>query len=127
MSMRCGAAVVVLAAACVCAAMPHACAAQDEGSQSWDFGTVKHGKKVSHTFMVRNTGVKPLRIKDTFTSCGCTASKATKELLLPAEEAGIEVTFDSAEYHGLVRQVIYVNTDSPEAPVLKLIITVFVT
>ncbi len=64
-------------------------------SDSYDFGTIAQGEKVSHTFTFRNIGDGNLQINDVTTSCGCTASKFTIEPVAPGETGHVDIIFDS--------------------------------
>ena len=76
--------------------------AQDEAAaslsvteESYDFGTIKeNGGKVSHTFVVKNDGTKPLVIARVIASCGCTTPDWTKEPIAPGKAGEILVTYD---------------------------------
>lgn len=93
-----------------------------QDAYAWDFGIVASGKKVTHTFEVKNDLAETLTIKDVSTSCGCTASEIKKKVLSPKESASLNVTFDSKGYMGNVTQYVYVNTDSAEKPVMRFVI-----
>jgi hypothetical protein len=88
----------------------------------WDFGRVKEGTASTHNFVFKNTANKILNITEAHTSCGCTGLDIKKKRLLPQEETPIEVRFNSQGYSGPVEQYIYVNTDSLDNPVVRLII-----
>ncbi|MFH1075194.1 MAG: DUF1573 domain-containing protein, partial [Candidatus Firestonebacteria bacterium] len=85
----------------------------------WDFGTVTEGEVAEHLFVIKNDSSKTIRITGINTSCGCTVSKANKEILISGESAEITVTFKSKGYSGPVQQHAYVNTDDPDNPVIK--------
>lgn len=89
---------------------------------AWDFGRVKEGEVLKHSFVLKNESPKVLNIKDVNTSCGCTVSKIDKKSVLPTETTLIEVQFNSKGYSGAVQQYIYVNTDNLDNPVLRYII-----
>ena len=89
---------------------------------SWDFGQVKEGEVLKHNFILKNESEKTLTIKDVNTSCGCTASKVEKKILLPGQSATLEVQFNSKGYSGPVQQYVYVHTDSLDKPIIKFII-----
>jgi hypothetical protein len=95
---------------------------QSEDSLEWDFGTVKAGTVVTHEFLFKNDGDKPVKIISVSTSCGCTASKVKKDLLAPGESTALSVSFDSRGYHGSVRQFIYIATDAIDKSVVRYII-----
>ena len=94
----------------------------DENSYAWDFGKVKQGGVLKHYFILKNDSGKVLTIQSINTSCGCTASKAKKQVLAPKEETAIEVTFNSKGYSGEVTQYVYVNTDSLDKALIRFII-----
>lgn len=62
-----------------------------------DFGVIKEAAgKVSHTFIIKNTGSAPLAITRVVASCGCTTSKHDAEPIAPGKEGKITVTYDPA-------------------------------
>jgi len=60
-----------------------------------DFGTIKQGKVVDHTFTFTNTGKSPLVIENASASCGCTVPDWTKTPVAPGETGEIKVQFNS--------------------------------
>lgn len=97
--------------------------AQTEGSFKVDntshyFGTFSKSKgKVSHKFIFTNTGNKPLLINRVKSTCGCTASKYTREPILPGKEGSVEVRFDPAKFSGYFSKKVSVYTNAQAAPV----------
>lgn len=69
-------------------------------SGTFDFGKMKKGDQVSHTFIVANTGNKDLIIKDVMVECECNSVKFSSSPIKPGETGSIEVTFDSSELIG---------------------------
>lgn len=63
--------------------------------EHFDFGKIKEGAKVRHTFRFKNTGKHPLLISDAVASCGCTVPSFSKEPVLPGAEGEILVEFNS--------------------------------
>ncbi len=61
----------------------------------YDFGRVKQGEKVTHTFRFTNTGRIPLIISDARSTCGCTVPKWPQEAIPPGEEGEIQVVFNT--------------------------------
>ncbi|MDX5417732.1 MAG: DUF1573 domain-containing protein [Hymenobacteraceae bacterium] len=61
----------------------------------YDFGTIKQGEVVEHTFTFTNTGKTPLVIESASASCGCTAPDWTKTPVAPGEKGEVKVRFDS--------------------------------
>ena len=61
----------------------------------FDFGSVKEGEKVKHTYKFKNTGKEPLIISTAKGSCGCTVPKWPSEPIPPGGSGVIDVEFDS--------------------------------
>ena len=61
----------------------------------FDFGSVKEGEKVKHTYKFKNTGNEPLIISTAKGSCGCTVPKWPSEPIAPGGSGQIDVEFDS--------------------------------
>lgn len=66
----------------------------------YDFGNIKQGETVSHTFFFKNEGPGNLIIKDVIPSCGCTSSRYSKEPVAPGGEGQVEVLFDTEGWNG---------------------------
>jgi hypothetical protein len=77
-----------------------------------DFGKIKEGERVSHTFILTNTGEEPLIISLARGSCGCTTPKWPRTPVPPGEQAEIEVVFNTAGRVGKQTKnvTIYANT-----------------
>lgn len=94
------------------------------GENTWDFGARPVGNEVlSHTFEVKNTSDRVVKITGTHSSCGCTVGKVERDVLSPGESTAITVDFKTEGYRGRVSQFVYVNTDDPDEPVLKYTVT----
>lgn len=102
------------------------CSVQDKEAVAdpyiWDFGRVKEGEAVKHSFTLKNETAKTMKIKDLTTSCGCTVSKAKNKTLKAGESTQIEVVFDSKGYKGEIKQFVFVSTDSLDNPAIQFII-----
>lgn len=61
-----------------------------------DFGSIKDGEVVKHTFTFTNTGKAPLVIESATSTCGCTVPQVPDAPIAPGEEGKIEVQFNSA-------------------------------
>jgi hypothetical protein len=90
---------------------------------SHDFGEVKQGEEVTHTFKVNNTGKSNLVLRKVRTSCGCTASKPDKEVIKPGESANIPVSFNTRGRNGRQNQSITVYSNDPKKSTMLLRIT----
>lgn len=79
----------------------------------YDFGKIKQGDVVSHTFTFKNTGENPLQITNIKPSCGCTTPNWSKDPVAPGAEGTVELKFNSAHKSGTqIKSVtLYMNTE----------------
>lgn len=89
-------------------------------NKTFNFGDIQAGKLFKHDFTVENKGNKALKILKVRASCGCTAAKPANDLLQPGESTKIMVTFNSAHRSGLQRKHVYIYSNDPENPQLRL-------
>ncbi|AKD02893.1 DUF1573 domain-containing protein [Pontibacter korlensis] len=61
----------------------------------YDFGSIKQGETVEHTFEFTNTGSTPLVIESATATCGCTAPDWTRKPVAPGEKGFVQVKFNS--------------------------------
>lgn len=82
-------------------------------NMEYDFGTVKDGAVVEHTFTFKNTGDVPLIIQNATATCGCTVPKKPEKPIAPGETGEIQVRFDSSNKPGVQNKTVTVtaNTD----------------
>jgi len=74
-----------------------------------DFGDIKPGAVVKHTFEFTNTGKSPLLIENATASCGCTTPNWTKEPIAPGAKGTIDVQFDSHGKSGIQNKEVAVR------------------
>lgn len=55
---------------------------------------------VTHRFVYKNTGDKPLVVSKVYTSCGCTSPAWSKEPVMPGQEGYVDATFDPRDRPG---------------------------
>ena len=65
-----------------------------------DFGNLKEGDVVKHTYKFKNVGTVPLVISNVQVQCGCTTPSYTKTPVPPNGEGTIELQFDSSNKSG---------------------------
>ena len=88
----------------------------------YNFGNIKQGDIVSHTFVISNSGGDLLKITDVRASCGCTAANPTKRELKPGESSNLEVTFNSKGRKGPQTKTVNVVTNDPDKKDITLTI-----
>jgi sporulation protein YlmC with PRC-barrel domain len=87
----------------------------------FNFDTIYQGDVVQHTFNFKNTGIKPLYILQTNSSCGCTVPSYSKEPLPPGESESITVEFNSAGKSGDQNRKISVITNAyPSEKIIRM-------
>lgn len=84
-------------------------------SMEFDFGTIKAGDKVEHTFKVSNEGTADLVISDAKPSCGCTVPEFTKTPIKPGATGDIKVIFDSTGKSGNQEKTVTVTMNTEKA------------
>ncbi|MCB9308491.1 MAG: DUF1573 domain-containing protein [Lewinellaceae bacterium] len=62
---------------------------------TFDWGTINDGEKMTHVFKFKNTGSEPLIISNAKGSCGCTVPEYPKEAIAPGASGEIKVIYDS--------------------------------
>lgn len=82
----------------------------------YDFGIVKEGEIVSHTFKFSNKGKATLQIKDIKTSCGCTAALISDKEIPPGKQGTLKVELDTKNRQGRMSRTITVVSNDPEEP-----------
>ena len=88
----------------------------------YNFGEVREGESLKHSFILQNETTQPMLINDITTSCGCTVSRVQKKKLAPGENTSLEVVFHSEGYSGETTQYVYVHTSSIDNPIFRFII-----
>jgi hypothetical protein len=87
---------------------------------SHDFGPIKEGDKVSHTYQVKNTGQAPLIIQSASPSCGCTVPAWTKTPIPPGGSGYVKAEFDSKGKAGIQDKSITVTANTwPKVSILR--------
>jgi hypothetical protein len=89
----------------------------------YDFGTVKEGKVVSHTFKFVNNGKADLDIKDIKTSCGCTVASVSSKQIAPGKDGTMKIDLDTKNRQGKMSRTITVISNDPDEP--TKVITIF--
>jgi hypothetical protein len=89
---------------------------------SYNFGKIKQGDKVSYNFKFTNTGKTPLIISNAVASCGCTTPEWPKEPVKPGDSGVIKVTFNSAGKQGLQDKLITITSNTVPSTTLAHLI-----
>jgi hypothetical protein len=86
----------------------------------FDFGNVKEGQVVEHTFAFKNTGEAPLIISNAQPSCGCTVPEWTKDPVPVGGTGYIKAKFDTKNKQGAQNKAITIYSNAwPKQTVVK--------
>jgi hypothetical protein len=89
--------------------------------EEYDFGSVKEGEVVNHTFAFTNNGEAPLIIESASASCGCTVPDWTREPIPVGGKGEIKVRFDSKNKSGMQSPTISITANTnPKMKQLRL-------
>ncbi len=91
--------------------------------EAFSFGEIKEGELLKFSFTIENRGDAALKIVKVRASCGCTAAEPEKKVLQPGDSTKIMVTFNSSHRSGLQRKHVYIYSNDPETPQLRLSFT----
>ncbi len=86
----------------------------------YNFGSINQGEKVEYIFTFTNTGKDVLVIESARPTCGCTAAILSSKEIAPGEEGKIQATFNSKNFLGRVSKTIFVKSNDPDEPTVKL-------
>lgn len=85
-----------------------------------DFGVVKEGDVVEHTYQIKNTGEAPLIIQSAQPSCGCTVPDFTKESIPVGGTGYVRAKFDTNGKQNVQNKTITVTANTfPKQTVLR--------
>jgi len=86
-----------------------------------NFGQIRDGDIVSHTFRFTNSGEAPLIISKATAACGCTVPQWPKQPIPVGGSGEIKVQFDSSNKPGMQNKVVTITANT-ESKVKKLLI-----
>ncbi len=111
----------LVAVVCVMTWATGARAALTVSEADWDAGVVDAGAKITHRWVLRNDGARPLQLT-VKAECGCTTTDADT-VVAPDASGGVTASLDSTEMRGRITKRVHVTTDDPAQPPLVLSIT----
>lgn len=80
-----------------------------------DFGKIPDTAPVETSFVITNTGDKPLLISDAQGSCGCTVPEYPKEPVAPGESRDIKVSFNPSGKSGAQNKTVTITANTEPA------------
>lgn len=89
----------------------------------FNFGETKSKDKIEHSFAFKNEGKTDLIIHKIRTTCGCTTVAPEKTVIKPGESSSFKAIFNPGGRKGTQRKSIYVISNDPSNPNVRLMIT----
>ena len=83
-----------------------------------EFGNMEPHQKREHTFVIRNDGTAPLKIRAGESSCKCTIGKVGSEIVRPGGESTILLSWHTTTETKLFAHEAEILTNDPNHPVL---------
>lgn len=91
-------------------------------ADTFNFGEIMEGEKVSHSYRFTNTGKNNLVISKAYGSCGCTVPEWPKEPIKPGATATIDVVFNSENRAGkAIKSITVLSNTEPSQTVVYLV------
>ncbi len=87
---------------------------------NFDFGEIREGDVVDHTFVFTNTGSNPLIITDAKGSCGCTIPTYSKEPIAPGASGNIKVQFNSSGRKDEQDKTVTISANTAQPSILRI-------
>jgi len=79
----------------------------------YEFGKVRSGEVVTHSFVFTNIGTATLEINDVRPGCGCTTAGTWDKKVEPGKTGSIPLQFNSANFGGVVMKQATVTCNDP--------------
>jgi Protein of unknown function (DUF1573) len=93
------------------------------GGTHYKFGTMMLGEELSHDFLFRNVGKKPLELRMKSSTCKCTVGALEKSTLQPGEETLVKLTWVAKANLPDFSQSATIGTTDPLNTEVKLIVS----
>ncbi len=91
--------------------------------ESFDFGYVYPGAKVTHTIKITNVGTDTLRLERPRPSCGCTVAPLKKYILAPGESEELDIVFNSMGYNRPTTKSVAIPSNDAKKPMVNIVFT----
>ncbi len=86
----------------------------------YDFGKMRSGEPVKHTFIFTNIGTQTLEIKAVRPGCGCTTAGEWTKKVEPGLTGSIPIQVNTANFNGAVTKVVSVDSNDGQQPTVTL-------
>jgi hypothetical protein len=97
------------------------------GGESYDFGHLDSRESGEHTFTIRNDGEGDLEVAPGETSCSCTVSQPSTDLVPPGETVDITVSWRPQSTGSRYSQTASIHTNDPRRPEVVFTVSGYAT
>lgn len=87
---------------------------------SKDFGSVPHGKVMTHAFRITNNTKNQVTISGIRVSCGCVTAQAQTGLLNPGDTTTLTANMDTSRFYGVRTVTVFVQFGAPTFDEVRL-------
>jgi hypothetical protein len=88
----------------------------------FDLGTIAPGNRGEHSFLLRNSGGRPLKIDSVLSSCTCTSAVVSEEMIPAGHTATLKVVLRIPENATRAVARIVVNSNDPVSPATEFLL-----
>lgn len=88
----------------------------------YQFDTITEGEIIHKTFILENTGNKPLYIDSLQLPCHCVVAELSDSILHPGQKIELPVSLDTTHYKGRLVQSVYVYTKGADKPMRLILV-----
>lgn len=81
----------------------------------YDFGVVEPGTELTHRFVLRNIGGRPLRLSNITSTCSCTSAKASDSVIGPGKSTELDVVLRVGGRSGYTSARVGVESNDPNS------------
>ena len=98
----------------------------DIPKETWNFGKVKEGKILKHTFIIKNVGSTELEL-NAYPGCRtCISPELSQNNIPPKGKADLHITLYTTGKSGEIEAYTMIQSNDPKQPVKKITVKAFV-
>lgn len=86
----------------------------------YDFGLVRPGERVRHSFHIRNTTALVWRLRKFHADCACALASSSARVFQPGRTEAVEVEYHAGNRTADSRGTVLVEFEDPRAPIVRL-------
>ncbi|MDX1627545.1 MAG: DUF1573 domain-containing protein [Fulvivirga sp.] len=92
----------------------------------YDFDKLEKDGKVEKTFVLKNLGQSPLKIRKADPNCACTKAELSAKEIAPGDSINMKVVFDAKGRRGNQQKAVTIYSNDPQQPVQRVTVKGYV-